>query len=98
MLRKFIFATFVFCAISTLGMAQAGNSNPPPTSAGTNKVELKEEKVEGVFALAGYLGNKLMKELSTRMNLDDAGSSSPVEPTKVIIKVGMFKVERIESR
>jgi hypothetical protein len=97
MLRKFIFLTIVFCAITTLGMAQGDASNPSPTAV-KEKAEIKEERVEGVFALAGYLGNKLIKELSTRMNLDDAGNSTPAEPTKVIIKVGMFKVERIESR
>lgn len=63
-----------------------------------DKVEIKEEKVDGVFALAGYLGNKLMKELSTRMNLDDSVNSTATEPTKVIITVGIFKVERIEPR
>lgn len=64
------------------------SQDPPSTT--------KVEKVEGVLAVTGYFGNKLLDELKSRFNL--AEEQQKTEPTKVIVKVGGISFERIEQR
>lgn len=54
------------------------------------------EEVDGIFAFAGYLGRKLVDEVSDQFD-DDA--PKPKEKVKrVRIKLGPIKIERIEKR
>lgn len=79
-------------SLSTHSVGQ-GTDNPvsqePPSKA-------KVEKVEGVLAVTGYFGGKLLGELKSRFNLAD--DPQPTEATKVIVKVGGISFERTEQR
>ncbi len=54
---------------------------------------IEEERVEGMLALAGYLGKQVLREAGSRLNIVNAESH---KPKKVVIKVGPFRVERYE--
>ncbi|NEN23364.1 hypothetical protein G3O08_07610 [Cryomorpha ignava] len=70
----------------------------PSTKTITPKAEtVVEETIDGVWELTGYLGKKLMNEMGNRMNLGESNPSENKKTKRVTIKVGPFKIERIES-
>jgi len=58
--------------------------------------EVKEETIDTVWGFTKYLGSKLGNELKTRLNLED--EKQKTEEVKVNIKIGRYKVERVEKR
>jgi hypothetical protein len=86
---------------SFAGIGQTVTEPVPQTKSEPGKAEsaqnsMKEETVEGFWAVGSYLGNKLVKEVGNRMNLEESKQEKTL--TKVKFKVGPFKVERIETR
>jgi hypothetical protein len=90
--KALLFVCFVFLAllcssqqVATLKVAQTTSPVKPPV-----------EKVEGILAVSGYFGGKLLGELKSRFNLSE--NSEPTVPTTVLVKVGMISFERLENR
>ncbi len=92
---------FLFIGIGASAQPAASDSlkQKPAAAAATairTPAPMKEETVEGFWALTTYLGSKLASEVGNRMNLDE--SSGERKLVRVKIQVGPFKVERIETR
>lgn len=93
-LKPVILAVFLCCAGGVCS-AQTATDNPLQTKE--KKAEV--EKVDGVWELTGYLGKKLVREFSSRLNLDrDEKTNREPRPVTVAISVGSFRVERTEFR
>ncbi len=102
MLFRAILVGIVLVICSFAGIGQTVPEPVPAKQSGAQKAEtappntVKEETIEGFWAVSSYLGNKLVKEVGNRMNLDESKQEKAL--TRVKFKVGPFKVERIETR
>ncbi|MCA1751360.1 MAG: hypothetical protein LC670_06135 [Flavobacteriales bacterium] len=92
-LKPVIFAV-LFCCAGLVCSAQTATDSTSQTRA--KKAEV--EKVDGVWALSSYLGKKLVREFSSRLNLDRDETNREPQPVTVAITVGSFRVERTEFR
>ncbi len=109
----FFRSVLVFIAFLAAIATAHGQVNPAEKSTGGEGQATKEKdtreliaskdtgqsvmRVDGILALSGYLGKKLLKELGNRMNLDETAKPNNPTPTKVEIHVGPFKVERMDN-
>jgi len=91
---KPVILVLVMCCATVVAEAQT----PVDSIAPVEKGDPETERVDGVWALSGYLGKKLVREFGSRLNLDGDGPSKPKEPVKVTINIGGFRIERTEFR
>ncbi|MFN2424550.1 MAG: hypothetical protein ABR572_12335 [Cryomorphaceae bacterium] len=94
-LKPVIFAV-LFCCAGLVCSAQTATATD--TTAQTRAKKAEVEKVDGVWALSSYLGKKLVREFSSRLNLDRDETNREPQPVTVAITVGSFRVERTEFR
>jgi hypothetical protein len=62
------------------------------------KAEPPTEEYEGLVPVLGYLGDKLVGELKTRLNLKEEQSSIEKVATRVKLRVGSLKVDKTVMR
>ena len=96
---KKIILFFLLLSANVFAFGQTTNKpEVPPVKSTTPKADpIVEETVDGVWELSGYLGKKLMNEMGNRMNLGESKPKESIKTKRVTIKVGPFKIERIES-
>lgn len=56
------------------------------------------EEYEGVVPVLGYLGDKLVGDLKTRLNLKSEPTVTEKIATRVKLKIGSLQVQRTEMR
>jgi len=79
------------------GQTPAKTPEKPPVNQPSAEQAETVEEVDGIWELTGYLGKKLMTEMGNRMNLDESESQEKARTKRVKIKIGPFKIERVES-
>ena len=100
---RFVILFFLLCISSGVSHAQTAADSTVQKRVVSSEVEEAEksetvEKVDGVWALSEYLGKKLVREFSSRLNLDRDDNQGDPKPVKVAISIGSFRVERTEFR
>jgi len=88
--RLFKISFFVFSFLLAMQVLAQDSKPEPPEK------EVKEETIDSIWGFTKYLGSKLGNELKTRLNLED--EKQKTEEVKVNIKIGRYKVQRIEQR
>lgn len=88
-MKKLLLLLCTLCVNVSL-CAQADSDPDQPAKA------LRKEKVDGFLPVMGYLGGKLLDELSDRLNLDN--NEAETAQTEVQVELGPFKFKRIEER
>lgn len=95
--KIFLFLLLLSANICVFGQTSNKEVLPAAKSTVPKTDQIVEETVDGVWELSGYLGKKLMNEMGNRMNLGESKPKESIKTKRVTIKVGPFKIERIES-
>jgi hypothetical protein len=88
-MKKLLTLLCLLCSFAVVEAQETSSGDP-------DDKPVRKEKVEGLFPVMGYLGGKLIDELSGRLNLDD-GEKKTVK-TEVEVELGPFKFKRVEDR
>lgn len=96
-LRVFAIVVLILSGGHAIGQTPAKTPEKPATSQPSTDQTETVEKVDGLWELTTYLGKKLMNEMGNRMNLDESQNEEKAKTKRVKIKIGPFKIERIES-
>lgn len=87
-MKKIVLILTVLVGFSVYGTAQKSDSTSvTPT-----------EEYEGLVPVLGYLGDKLVGELKTRLNLKKEQTSIEKVATRVKLRVGSLKVNKTVMR
>lgn len=84
------------CLLVCLGTAVNAQTGSSADSLKATPDTQATEEVDGIFAFAGYLGRKLVDEVSDQF--DDEAPKPKEKVKRVRIKLGPIKIERIEKR
>jgi hypothetical protein len=84
-----VFTVLIICCSQMKAQSVARDSKATKTTVQT-------EKVRGFWEVMGYVGGKLTRELSSRLNIES--KEKDTVPTEVKVELGWIKFTRIEDR
>lgn len=88
-LRPLVITVCLLCYCHLTIAQTTDSAKVNPTKLTTPTVE----EVDGVLAVAGHFGKKMLREVGEKLNMVD---EAPNERKKVVMKVGPFRIERYE--
>ncbi|MCH2198898.1 MAG: hypothetical protein MK081_08935 [Flavobacteriales bacterium] len=81
-----------------VGLTFSAEAQQAASDSTKQEESMAKRKVEGFWPVMGYLGGKLVDELSDRLNLEEQADSTQ-EPTKteVEVKLGWIRFTRVDE-